>query len=197
MTKSRIALIALAVCCIAVLSAGTVARIVLQETAYNVITTSGVDVTIHEKTEDGADPDTPLEELPDWEDRFDVLPGMSFSKIAFVENTGAEPVYVRVRLHEKIVDKDDQELPTDVLHMTVDTEGWLTKPGEEWYYYEAQLTSGQKSPTLLRSVKFDEKMGNEYQGATATVVVEVQVVQAKHNSEDVLTAAGWPASTVK
>ena len=83
-----------------------------------------------------------------------------------------------------------------MLHMTVDTEGWLTKPDDEWYYYESALEADQHTPTLLRSVKFDEKMGNEYQGATATVVVEVQVVQVKHNSEDVLTAAGWPASTV-
>ena len=197
MTKSRIALIALAICCIALLSAGTMAYFTLQATAYNVITTGVLDITLHEKTEDPDDPDKPLDELPDWEDKFDVMPGAEVSKIAYVENTGNQDLYARVRVTQKIVGKDGKELPTDILHLIMDTQGWLTKEADDWYYFETALLPGQTTPPLLKSVSFDAKMDNKYQSATATVVVEVQAVQAKNNSEDVLTAAGWPAEAVK
>ena len=193
MTKSRIALIALAVCCIALLSAGTAAYFTIQATAYNVITTGKVDITIHEKTEDPDNPDKPVEELPDWEDKFDVLPGAKFSKIAFVENTGDQDLFARVRITKQITSEDGKELPTDILHLTMDTAGWIQKDG--WFYYKDMLTPGMTTPPLLRSVYFDVKMDNKYQKATAVVLVEVQAVQAKNNADNVMDAVGWPAES--
>ena len=35
-------------------------------------------------------------------------------------------------------------------------------------------------------------MGNEYQGATATVDVLAQAVQTAHNGDTVVDAQGWP-----
>lgn len=191
MTKSRIALIALAVCCIALLSAGTAAYFTIQATAYNVITTGVLDFTLHEKTTDGAEPGTPLDKLPDWEDVFNVVPGAEFSKIAYVENTGMQDLFARVKITKKVTDKDGNQLPTDVLTLTLDTTDWIEKDG--WYYYKSVLTPGQSTSPLLESVHFDFMMGNEYQGATSVVTVKAQAVQAKNNSEDVMTAAGWPA----
>ena len=195
MTKSRIALIALAVCCIALLSAGTAAYFTIQATAYNVITTGVLDITLHEKMNEDADPDTPLEELPDWEDKFDVMPGAKFSKIAYVENTGEQDLYARVRITKQITSEDGKELPTGILHLTMDTADWIEKDG--WFYYKTVLTPGQATDPLLKSVYFDVAMDNPYQNATAVVLVEAQAVQAKNNADNVMDAMGWPAETVK
>ena len=37
-------------------------------------------------------------------------------------------------------------------------------------------------------------MGNEYQGATATVDIVAQAVQVDNNGKTVMDAQGWPAS---
>ncbi len=195
MTKSRIALIALAVCCIALLSAGTMAYFTLQATAYNVITTGVLDLTLHEKMEEGAQPGTPLDQLPDWEDQFAVMPGAEFSKIAYVENTGNQDLFARVRITAQITSETGGALSTDVLHLTMDTTDWIEKDG--WYYYKTVMTPGQATAPLLKSVYFDTKMDNPYQNATAVVLVEAQAVQAKNNADNVMDAVGWPAETVR
>ena len=96
MTKSRIALIALAIGCIAMLGAGTAAYFTVQDTAYNVITTGLLDMTLQEVTADGAPEGTPLDQLPPFEDAFGVMPGQEISKIVFVENTGTADFYIAV-----------------------------------------------------------------------------------------------------
>lgn len=194
MTKSRIALIALAVCCIALLSAGTAAYFTIQATAYNVITTGVLDITLHEKTTDGATPDTPLDQLPDWQDRGGVMPGVAVSKIAYVENTGNQPAYVRMKFEKHVAAADGGELSADALLLELDLTDWLAQE-DGWYYYGKPLPAGQSTRSLLNSVYFDAQTGNEYQNATATVTVSVQAVQVANNGETVLAAAGWPAES--
>ena len=41
---------------------------------------------------------------------------------------------------------------------------------------------------------FNKTMGNEYQGATATVDIVAQAVQTANNGKTVTAATGWPAS---
>ena len=79
----------------------------------------------------------------------------------------------------------------DLVELTI-PEGWI-KGNDGWYYLEAPLTSN--TPVFaLTSVKFDVAMGNEYQGATATVDIVAQAVQTANNGDSALTAKGWPAS---
>lgn len=190
MTKSRITLIALAICCIALLSASTAAYFVVQGTAYNVITTGVLDIDLHEKTTDGAEPDTPLQDLPDWQDKGGVMPGMNVSKIVYVENIGDQPAYVRIKLEKHVTAADESELSTDVLVLDLDTANWTEKDG--WYYYNSPLPAGENTIPLFNSVYFDAQTGNEYQNATATVKVSVQAVQVANNGATVMDAAGWP-----
>ena len=191
MTKSRIALIALAVCCIALLSAGTAAYFTIQATAYNVITTGVLDIALYEKTTDGAEANTPLDQLPDWQDRGGVMPGVAVSKIAYVENTGNQPAYVRMKFEKHVVAEDGGELSADALLLELDLTDWLEHE-DGWYYYAKPLPAGQSTKPLLNSVYFDARTGNEYQNATATVTVSVQAVQVANNGETVLAAVGWP-----
>lgn len=192
MTKSRIALIALAICCIAMLGAGTAAYFTVQDTAYNVITTGILDMTLVEKTTDGAQPDTALEDLPEFVSSeggaFNVMPGETVSKIPYLDNTGTADFYARIQLTSKIV-VGEEELPTDVITLDISPE-WTLKDG--WYYYNAAVTPGEKTTPLFTGVTFVDEMGNEYQNATVTIEVNAQAVQSKNNGESALTAAGWP-----
>lgn len=196
MTKSRIALIALAIGCIAMLGAGTAAYFTVQDTAYNVITTGLLDMTLVEKTTDGADPDTPLENLPEFESNeggaFNVMPGETVSKIPYVDNTGTADFYTRIQLSTTIV-VDDQELGTDVITLDISDAWTLGEDG--WYYYNAAVKPGEKTEPLFTGVTFVSAMGNEYQNATVTIEVNAQAVQSKNNGDSALTAAGWPAET--
>ena len=193
MTKSRITLIALAICCLAMLGASTAAYFVVQATAYNVITTGVLDIELREKTTDGAEPDTPLQDLPDWQDKGGVMPSMTVSKIVYVENTGDQPAYVRIKLEKQMIAEDESELSTDALVLDLDTANWTEKDG--WYYYNSPLPAGEITIPLLNSVYFDAQTGNEYQNATATVKVSVQAVQVANNGATVMDAAGWPVET--
>ena len=51
--KRKIGLIATIVCCIAILTAGTLAYFNAEETAVNVITTGNLSMKLHEEAEDG------------------------------------------------------------------------------------------------------------------------------------------------
>ena len=42
-------------------------------------------------------------------------------------------------------------------------------------------------------MKFDTKMGNMYQGSTATIKVSAQATQVKNNGDNAIDAKGWPA----
>ena len=77
----------------------------------------------------------------------------------------------------------------DLVELTM-PKGWLA--GEDgWYYLEAPLTSN--TPVFaLTSVTFNKTMGNEYQGATATVDIVAEAVQKDNNGDSALTAKGWP-----
>ena len=193
MTKSRIALIALAIGCIAMLGAGTAAYFTVQDTAENIITTGVLDMQLVEKTTDGAQPDTALEKLPDFvsgeNSTFGVMPGETVSKIPYVANTGSADFYTRIKLAQAI-EVDGESLDTSVLTLDISTD-WVLKDG--WYYYTKVVTPGEITTPLFTTVAFDKEMGNEYQSATVTINVTAQSVQSKNNGTSWDTAAGWPA----
>ncbi len=192
MTKSRIALIALSICCIALLGAGTAAYFTVQDTAYNVITTGILDMTLQERTAEGAEPDTPVGELPEFKDAVGVMPGEDISKIVYVDNSGTADLYARIRLSMKVTAADGTELDTEIIELDLNTADWTFADG--WYYYNGSLEPGQSTPPLFTTVAFAETMDNRYQSSTAAITVEAEAVQSKNNSESALEAAGWPTA---
>ena len=189
MNKSRIALVALIVLCLALLSVGTAAYFTVQDTAYNVISTATLDMVLEEKTTNGMPEGTPLDQLPDFEDAFGVMPGEEVSKIVYVRNSGTADFYTRVKF-DLAITKDGQELDAGVVSLDISPE-WTEKDG--WYYYNGVVAAGENTVPLFTTVTFDTQMDNPYQNAETTILVKAQAVQSRNNGTSALTAAGWPA----
>ena len=179
---------------------GTLAMFTREARATNVITTGTVDITL---TETGSG--TPIED-PDGNQTglafTNIMPGTAVTKTPNIENTGTADAYVRAIVAVTIKAADGvTELSTvlrsgaPVVTFNIDGGKWVTKSGEQYYYYNKVLTPGE-SVDLFNQVTFDPAMGNEYQGCTVTVSIQAQAVQAKNNE---IPVGGnildvWPAS---
>lgn len=181
---------------------GTLALFTREARATNVITTGTVDITL---TETGSG--TPIED-PDGNQTglafTNIMPGTTVTKVPTVTNTGTADAYVRAIVAVTIKAADGvTELSTvlrsgaPVVTFNIDGGKWVTKSGEQYYYYNKVLTPGE-SVDLFNQVTFDPAMGNEYQGCTVTVSIQAQAVQAKNNEipvgGSILDVNGWPAS---
>ena len=180
---------------------GTLALFTREARATNVITTGTVDITL---TETGSG--TPI--LDDNGNQTglaftNIMPGTAVTKTPNIENTGTADAYVRAIVAVTITAADGvTELPTvlrsgaPVVTFNIDGGKWVTKAGEQYYYYNKVLTPGE-SVDLFNQVTFDPAMGNEYQGCTVTVSIQAQAVQAKNNEipvgGSILDVNGWPA----
>ena len=85
---------------------------------------------------------------------------------------------------------------TGLVKPDVNTDDW-TEGEDGYFYYKEALKPGETTAPVLNSVTFDVAMGNEYQGATATVTVTAQAVQTANNGTSAQTASGWPADGTK
>ena len=189
--KRKLLLLSVMVICIAIAAVGTLAYFTTDAIAHNVITTGGVDIELHEYADEACTTDYDT-------NKTGIMPGMTvdkYARIALAE--GSAGAWVRVRFEKKITFAAGNEhaqgkTPNlDLVELTI-PEGWI-KGNDGWYYLEAPLTSN--TPVFaLTSVTFNKTMGNEYQGATATVDIVAQAVQTANNGDSALTAKGWPAS---
>lgn len=182
--RKRIGLIATIVCCIAILTAGTLAYFNAEETAVNVITTGNLSMKLHEEAEDG-------EPFPS-EGVFGVMPDTEVAKKVYVENTGSVDMYVRIAIEKEIraMEDEERELGFENIALDLNTADWTEKDG--YYYYNRALKPGEKTEPLFTMVQFGKDMGNEYMNARLTIQVNAQAVQSKNNTDSALTAAGWP-----
>ena len=130
-----------------------------------------------------------------------IMPGTAVTKTPNIENTGTADAYVRAIVTVTIKAADGvTELPTvlrsgaPVVTFNIDGGKWVTKAGEQYYYYNKVLTPGE-SVDLFSQVTFDPAMGNEYQGCTVTVSIQAQAVQKAHNPmpEEGIFGVSWPA----
>lgn len=188
MSKKRIFVIALLVCCLAIVATGSLAYFTASEQAHNVITSGNIDIELQEltdQTDENGDP------VP-FEGPVAVMPGSQVSKIVQVANTGDNAAWVRVSVVTAI-QMADAEAAADLSLVTLDlnTEAWTEQDG--FYYYNEALKPGETTAPLFSSVTFDLSMGNEYQNSVATIDVKADAVQVANNGETVLDAAGWPA----
>lgn len=182
--RRKIAWIAAIVCCVAVAAAGSLAYFTAQETAYNVITTAALDMTLHEETAGG---------VPFPEDGvLDVLPDSRVDKVAYVENSGDAEFWCRMRIEKSIQAAEgvDAELNFDHIELDVNTGAWTERDG--YYYYNKPLKRGECTVPLFTQVRFGRELGNEYMNARLAIEVHAQAVQSKNNGTSALEAAGWP-----
>lgn len=183
-SQKWISLIALVVCCAALIASGTLAFYNAEETAKNVMTTGKLDIDLKEET-DGGEP---------WpEEGFKgIVPGKEVTKIVYGVNTGTMDVYLRIGLGKEIIPAEGVTAELDFENITLDlnTEDWTEKDG--WHYYNTPLKPGEKSVPLFTKVSFGTELGNEYMNATVIIDVNMQAVQAGNNGESALTATGWP-----
>lgn len=190
--KKKIAIGAVLVICLSMLIGSTIAYFNTADTARNVITAGDIRIELQETAiRDG-------EEIlfEQSQERFNVMPGEDISKIVRVKNTGSNPAYIRIEVQKAIALAADShgDVDLDLISLDFDSESW-TLGGDGFYYYNQPLAPGETTDALFKNVKFDTKMGNLYQGSTATIKVSAQATQVKNNGTDVFTAAGWPEST--
>lgn len=176
--------------CLSLLAYSTSAYFTTEQTATNVITSGNIQIDLQETaiTEDG---ETVLFE--DSQERFDVMPAQTVSKIVKVKNTGDNAAYVRIsvakaiELAEGVTGEPNVELVT----LDFDDENWTAKD-DGYYYYNKPLAPDATTEALFNNVTFEPEMGNMYQNSTATIKVNAQATQVKNNGASVFEAAGWP-----
>lgn len=185
--KRKLLLLSVMVICIAIAAVGTLAFFNTDAIAHNVITTGGVDIELHEYAD--------AEKTQPFKDPSGVMPGMTVTKIAEVENTGASAAWVRVKVEKAIkLAKEIEGFTPDtaLVALNINTEKWEHEG--DYFYYKEALQPNEITAPIFTSVTFNKTMGNEYQGATATVDIVAQAVQKDNNGDSALTAKGWPAS---
>lgn len=184
--KRRIIAVALAVIAIAILSAGTIAYFTSEQEAHNIITTSGVDVTLQEWADEGGGTPFPSDPVL-------VMPGERVDKIVTVRNNEAD-AFLRASFEIILYNEAGEEINPDNLAEAVVIEpgsDWVEDGG--WYYYNSVLSAGDVTEPLFSEVVFyGPSMTNEYQNCTCEVIVTVQAVQAANNAETAVDASGWP-----
>lgn len=185
--KRKLLLLSVMVICIAIAAVGTLAYYNTNAIAHNVITTGGVNIELSEWAD--------AEKTQPFKDPSGVMPGMTVTKIAEVENTGASAAWVRVKVEKAIkLAKEIEGFTPDtaLVALNINTEKWEHEG--DYFYYKEALQPNEITAPIFTSVTFNKTMGNEYQGATATVDIVAQAVQTANNGDSALTAKGWPAS---
>ena len=117
-----------------------------------------------------------------------VNPGDEYMKIVYVENTGSKAVYVRVKLTpqwkkgEVALPLTVGEPPVYMATFPLVGDKWVLHT-DGWYYYKDPVASGSATQHLIDKVVFAGKaMTNDYQGATFTLEVEAEAIQASHDA---------------
>lgn len=159
MSKRRIFVIALLVCCLAVMASGSVAYFTASETAHNVISSGSIAIDLQELTDQVDENGDPIP----FEDATGVMPGTEVSKIVQVENTGDNAVWVRIAV-EKAIDlvlpegAEPVEPDLALIALDLNTADWTGQDG--YYYYNKPLNPGDTTVPLFTTVTFDAAMGN-------------------------------------
>ncbi len=162
---------------------GTLAYFSAAGRTSNVITAGNIKMALHQETADGRSCAEAICGL---------MPGQSVDRVVYVENTGDNALYARIKLTPSARAKDGAVLSFGPVSLDIDTTKW--KLGEDgWYYYQSALEKGGKSEPLFKEIRFAADMGNDYMDASVSIGVSAQAVQCANNGGTVWQAAGWPS----
>ena len=190
--KKKILYIAAMVICLAIITSGTLAYFTAEDTARNVITSGGVEVSVVEQQlVDGTLMPYPDRPVP-------VMPGETVSKIVSVQSA-LQPAWVRMAYTVVFYNAagEKMEISEEELNKVVaiepDTTAWTQVDG--WWYCHAAVGSGETTAPLFEEVSFSgPEMGNQYQNCTVEVFVTAQAVQQANNGVSAVEAVGWSES---
>ena len=188
--KKKLFYIAVIVICLSLITGGTYAYFTTSDTARNVITSGGVEITVVEQQlVNGTLQPYPSQPIP-------VMPTTKVSKIVSVQST-KQAAWVRMNYTLTVYDVDGKkmDIPADdlakVIVIETDATNWTLKDG--WWYYNTAVGSGDMTKPLFEEVEFSgPNMDNKYQNCTVLIDVTAQAVQKANNKETVLEALGWP-----
>lgn len=181
------------IACIILLAVLAIARSLAFTTASvdteSIVTFGNLALEINETMlgEDGKEiPYTPDNDVP-------LARQSKVSRIVRVENTGRQPMFVRVALDMQVTDKDSGETAdaNALAEYALNEEDWTYDDG--WYYYDAILEPGSETKELMTEVMFYiNEIATDYPGGSLDLDIQAQGVQSKNNGEKALTAQGWP-----
>lgn len=182
--KKKIILMVLVVLLLSLTGYGTYAYTTVEGKATNVITSGGVDITLHEYQDRNG---TPFPTAPVQ----GVAPSDIYTKIVQVENSGEHTAWVCARVDVRVKLADGSQGSTSPVSLDINKKFW-TQGKDGLYYYKDKLAPGKFTEPLFTQVKFDPAMGNDYQGSTVTVNVQALATQTANNGDTVWQAEGWP-----
>ena len=177
--------------CLSLLAYSTSAYFTARGTATNVITSGNIQIQLQETAKINGQEIS----FDASQEKINVVPAQTVSKIVKVKNTGDNAAYVRIsvakaiELAEGVTGEPNVELVT----LDFDDENWTAKD-DGYYYYNKPLEPDATTEALFNNVTFEPEMGNMYQNSTATIKVNAQATQVKNNGASVFEAAGWPGT---
>ena len=180
--KRILAYLAAVIAVISLLAGGTLSYRTIEIRTTNLVTTGSVALTIHEKTDTGAEFSG---------GGITVMPGQVISRITTVENSGTVPVYLRVKLTKQV--NDSTLSAENCLDMDINTADWTYQDG--YYYYNTALPAGVFTAPLFTTITVDGfAVDNRYLGKVLSLDISADSVQSRHNGATVWDAIGWPNS---
>ena len=124
-----------------------------------------------------------------------IMPGTSVKQgEVVVKNAGSLPVYVRVQVEKSILESENEisaDLDSLIFCNFMADGSWVLQDG--YYYYTEALVPGDLTTALFDTVIFSPNMGNEFKNSKIQFRVICQSVQSNGNSDNPLTAFGWPS----
>jgi predicted ribosomally synthesized peptide with SipW-like signal peptide len=163
---------------------GSIAYFTATGTAANVIAAGNVNIALHDETASGS--------AFSQEGLSALMPGDTADKIVYVENTGDNAFYTRVKLYCSARTPGGSALSFDNIALNIDTVHWQSGT-DGWYYYSAAVEQGAQTEPLFTEVTLLPETGNDYMDADVSIRIVAQAVQKANNGATVWQAAGWPA----
>ena len=111
-----------------------------------------------------------------------VVPGAEISKIVTIRNDGKSTAWIRVKVGTEIKLAGGGEANTSLVVLNFDDTNWKEKDG--YYYYNKPVDPTESTTALFDTVKFDPRMGNEYQNCTVNINIYAQAVQTANNNPE-------------
>lgn len=190
--RKKVLYIAAMVICLTIITSGTLAYFTAEDTARNVITSGGVEVSVVEQQlVDGV-----LEPYPD--QPVPAMPGKTVSKIVSVQST-QQPAWIRMAYTVVFYNAAGEKMEISaeernkVIVIEPDTTAWTQEDG--WWYYHDAAGFGETTSPLFEEISFSgPEMDNKYQNCTVEIFVTAQAVQQANNGVSAVEAVGWSES---
>ena len=167
---------------------GTIAFQATNETANNIITFGNIKMKLIQTTIDNNGEEIEINN----DNEFNITSDSSVDRFIKACNVGKQDIYLRISLNIKGFDKNDQVFDaSNLVDYVTNNQDWIYKNG--FYYYHTALKPNVCTETLLKKINFKiDEISSNYPDSSYKFKVDLQAVQSKNNSKDVLQAEGWP-----